>query len=147
MLSLYLDNVPESKMDKFIYDVESLFSAYKMKYSKVVERAVQQIEHGQFLDLYQFEDRFGIRRSIFDLSLGCKTIFCIESYPNLIINAIECGLNARDFIIANCKDGCVFMIENGITFSYNYGEQTNVILEGNYFKTIHELNKYIRDNV
>lgn len=147
MLNLYLDEIPEDKKESFVYDVKGLFLTHKMKCSETVKKAVQQIEQGQLLDSHRFQDRFGIVRQTFELSIGCMTICCVESCPNLIINMTECGLNARDFIIANCREGAVFMLDNGITFSYAYGEQANVILEGTYFKTIRELNKYIRDNV
>lgn len=147
MLHLYLDEVLKNKEEMFIYDVEGFFFTHKMKYSEIVKKAVQQIEQGQFLDLHQYQDRFGIRRSTFELSTGCKSIFCIESYPDFIINLMECGINARDFIIANCNQGSVFMPESGITFSYAYGKQTDILLEGYHFKTIKELNKYIRNNV
>ena len=45
-----------------------------------------------------FEDRFGVRLYLSELSTGCKAAICVALMPDQMIDLQECGLNTRDAI-------------------------------------------------
>lgn len=144
MLKLYLDEVPEGLQVE--NDVEKMFRTFKLKCTEKEKEAVRVIEQGELIDAYTFRDRFGVRLYTNQLSTGCKAALCVLNAGDTVVNLMECGLNARDFIMT-LDTGAVVDVIDDVTICNIDGDNANVLLNGYVFTSLDRLNKYIFDEI
>ena len=81
------------------------------------------------------------------LSTGCKaaleTVRCGEKE---IIDLIECGMNARDCIISNCKNGSILISRPECRISdYSEDDLVDVSVYGKQFTSMRLLSRYLEE--
>ncbi|MBO5337675.1 MAG: hypothetical protein J6A94_11160 [Lachnospiraceae bacterium] len=140
MLTVYVDTVNGNNI---VRNVEEQFAKIKLTGSEIERKLISQIEQGTYNDEYSFIDRFGYKLYNTELSTGCKAALCVVRCPELIIDLIECGLNARDIIIGLCKDGNVLIQENGVTIVDYFEQPIDVKIDKYRITSVDRLNKYI----
>lgn len=140
MLTIFVDTVEN---DKVIRDVEEQFAKIKLTGSKIERELINKIEKATYNDEYSYIDRFGYKLYNTELSTGCKAALCVVNCPELIIDLIECGVNARDIIIGLCKEGKVLIQENGVTIVKYFNEPIDVKIDNYRITSVDRLNKYI----
>lgn len=140
MLTIFVDTVEN---DKVIRDVEEQFAKIKLTGSKIERELINKIEKATYNDEYSYIDRFGYKLYNTELSTGCKVALCVVNCPELIIDLIECGVNARDIIIGLCKEGKVLIQENGVTIVKYFNEPIDVKIDNYRITSVDRLNKYI----
>lgn len=141
MLRIWLDEMPE---ENIIHDVEKQFKQIKIQGTDLDKLIIETIEGGKYNDTESFIDRFGFKLHLSEISTGCKAALCVANCKDLIIDIIECGNNARDAIIKLCKNGSIYMVDNGASIKFDDNIKNIDCIIGNYrFRTIQRLNKYI----
>ena len=140
MLTIYVDDVDANNL---ITNVEEQFAKVKLTGTKIEKEIISEIEHGTYNDEASFIDRFGFKLYNTEMSTGCKAALCVANCPDLIIDLIECGLNARDVIIGLCKDGNILIKENGVTIVDYFNTPIDVKIDNYKITSVDRLNKYI----
>ena len=143
MLTIFMDR----NVTKDIVDIEKAFAQLKIKGTPLDRKLIERIEKGKYNDKYSYIDRFGYKLRYEDMSTGCKAALCVANIPDQIIDLIECGINARDVIIATCMDGKIVMGNVGTTISTQYGTDIQVKIDHYLFTDKDRLNKYIKDEM
>ena len=106
MLKIY-DELPNSAA--VIHDVEEAFTNIELQEDTCTKNIMKYVDCADYVDNIRFKDRFGNLLYLDDLSSGCKAALCVHYLQNNIIDLLECGLNARDAIIAYCDSGNVIL--------------------------------------
>lgn len=147
MLNIFFkeDNldIPE---EKIIRDVEREFEKIKLTGSEIEKILLEKIEEARYESEIAFIDRFGFKLYTSELSTGCKAALCVLYNQDKIVDLIECGLNARDAIIAYIPAGNILIRDNGVTIqSVDVTNDISVKTNEFEFSSIRELNRYIFD--
>ena len=79
-----------------IVDIDASFSKLEIVVNDAVKNIIKAVDAGNMIDESTFEDRFGVRLYLSELSTGCKAAICVAPMPDQMIDLQECGLNARD---------------------------------------------------
>lgn len=124
-------------------DVELQFLKTRLKKDDYTVKALKEIEQAIYNDGHSFIDRFGFKLYSKNISTGCKAALCIHEFPTTIINTVECGTNALEFIIANCTDGYILMSREAMIF-YVDG-QIDVTIDDKHFSDCDSLSEYIHE--
>lgn len=140
MLTIYVDEVDSNDI---VRNVEEQFAKVKLAGTQIERRIISEIERGTYNDEFSFIDRFGYKLYNTEMSTGCKAALCVVNCPELIIDLIECGLNARDIIIGLCKEGNILIKENGVTIVDYFDEAIDVKIDNFRITSVDRLNKYI----
>lgn len=140
MLTIFVDTVNSNNI---VRNVEEQFAKIKLTGSEIEKKLISAIEKGTYNDKYSFIDRFGYKLYNTELSTGCKAALCVVNCPELVIDLIECGLNARDLIIGLCKEGSILIQENGVTIVDYFDEAIDVKVDDFRITSVDRLNKYI----
>ncbi|MBR3102490.1 MAG: hypothetical protein IKQ27_01145 [Lachnospiraceae bacterium] len=145
MLKLRFRNEKDTYDESIVeHDIEKLFFATTIEKNDLTVRLLKQIENAEYVSSSKYRDRFGIVLSISDLSTGTKAALCVQYHTDRIIDLVECGFNAIDAILENCKDGCVLDSEH-TTACYSAEGDISVELDGKEFTSIDALNEYIME--
>jgi hypothetical protein len=106
MLYLYrpgIDKIPDNL--EVVHDVERKFAEIKIKDTPLIRQLLWDIERGKYIDATSFEDMFKVKLTINLMSTGCKAALIIATEPECVVDLIECGQNAKEFIVKHCKNG------------------------------------------
>lgn len=128
-------------------DVEAYFSKVRLGEHKEDERILLQIEKAMAVGRNAFIDRFGFKLDSGFLSTGCKAALeVVRCGEKEIIDLIECGMNARDCIISNCKNGSILISrpECRIT-DYSKDDLVDVSVCGKQFSSMQRLSQYLEE--
>ena len=79
-------------------DIEIADAKPEIVVNDAVKNIIKAVDVGNMIDESTFEDRFGVRLYLSELSTGCKAAICVALMPDQMIDLQECGLNARDAI-------------------------------------------------
>lgn len=143
-LTIYIKDVNDDNIQLPIArDIELQFLKTRLKKDDYTLKALKEIEKATYNDEYSFIDRFGFKLYSRNMSTGCKGVLCIHAFPDIVINTVECGTNALEFIIANCTDGYILMSREAIVF-YVDG-QIDVTVDNKHFNKCDDLLEYIHE--
>ena len=144
MLELYYRGEVPSDC-KVITDAEAAFLKIKVKPTELNIKLLQDIEQATYVSMTEFIDRFGRTLPIANLSTGCKTALVIANNPDIVVDLIECGHNARDSIIRNIRDGKVVFEFDDISIYYpGYNDfEIDVLYDGIHFTSLDDFNLYL----
>ena len=150
MLNIYFKGEDNEIIRKcaIIDDVENEVYVKGIPDNDTAKKLIQKIEKGKYLDNSSFIDRFGYKLYLDSMSTGCKAAMVVVANNDKIVDLKECGWNARDEIIKNCKDGNILIEDNGISYGFSNEEKDipiDVKLDRYRFKNIYSLNWYVRD--
>lgn len=150
MLNIYFKGENNELINKIgvIDDVESEVYVKGIPNNDIAKKLIQKIEKGKYLDNNSFIDRFGYKLYLDSMSTGCKAAMVVVANKDKIVDLKECGWNARDEIIKNCKDGNILIEDNGISYGFSSKEKDMLIdvkLDKYRFKNICSLNWYVRN--
>lgn len=127
-------------------DIEKLFDMTKLRGSDKEKELIQKIEKGEYNDCNSYIDRFGFKLHKSEMSAGCKTALCIVEHPDMLIDTMECGLNARDIIVNLIHDGNIIINYNDAPIEdMKKSEAISVKIDGKIFNDITELNAYLKE--
>ena len=134
MLRIFTDRNLIPKDIDFVLNVEASFMMnVDFKKTQFVEKVLDSIEEGRYLNSDSFIDRFGYKLNISELSTTSKILIMANEYPNKCINAVELG-KAGHALVPLLKDACLYVGDG-----WNYLSE---ILCST--KTQHELNGEVR---
>ena len=77
-------------------DIDASFSKLEIVVNDAVKNIIKAVDAENMEST--FEDRFGVRLYLSELSTGCKAAICVALMPDQMIDLQECGLNTRDAI-------------------------------------------------
>ncbi len=145
MLKLRFRNEKNTYDEELVeHDIEKLFFSTTIENNEATRKLLKQIENAEYISSSKYKDRFGIILSINDLSTGTKAALCVLYHPDKIIDLVECGNNAIDAIIENCKDGYILDSEHTAAY-YSAGTGISVEFDGKTFTSVDSLNDYIAE--
>lgn len=150
MLNIYFKG-EDNKIDKdleLVTDAELEFNKIGIPNTDIARTLIKKIEQGEYFDDFSFIDRFGNKLDMEYMSTGCKAALVVSANPDKLIDLRECGWNARDEIIKNCKEGNILIEHNDITFGYTREEENKEIdvrLDNYRFTSISSLNRYVKE--
>lgn len=146
MLTMYDNEYFDEKKCSMpiVRDVEEAFASIRLVDDETTRKLLKEIEQSEFYNESRVTDRFGAQIYTSELSTGCKAALCVHYLQDKVIDLKECGTNARDSIIANCKAGYVIFYDScfGIA-SKGHEEVIDVILKGKRFRRLSELNDFM----
>ena len=148
MLNVYvkgLINPPDDLQQ--VYDVEAEALKLNISESPLLATFLQEIEQGKPLDFDRFTDRFGVAVYYSSMSTGCKAAICVASLPNKVINLIECGPNAIESILCNCKEGHVLLHNRYCDLSGNCDKSVDICFNGYRFTDPCAFSQYIYEDI
>lgn len=90
-------------------DAEKLFALTPILGSGTDRILIETIEQGRYLDKYSFEDRFGHKLYLSELSTGTKAALSVTNNDDVILDTRGIGENALEAIICLCKSGNILM--------------------------------------
>ena len=144
MLHLYRYGI--DKVDNVKHNIDEVFDITILDGSAADRKFIEFIDNGTYVSPYEFDDRFGIRRSVDQLSTGCKIALSVYHNPGIVCNAIEAGRNALSAIIGVCKDGGVVIHDRGYTFTTRgFDDAIDVAYNGYRFTSYEWFNEYLHD--
>lgn len=145
----------DSKDTSVSTNAEVEFNKIDVVDTPIIRKIMQDIDKAVYYNSDYFIDRFGAKIPISFLSTGCKAAIAIEILAmngvTKAFDTIECGINAKNAIIKNCRNGNILMRELGLTIPYSENDNDIDVKVGMYrFTTISRLNQYLfeenRDN-
>lgn len=143
-LTIYVRGENDSSVQLPIaHDVERQFHKTRLKKDDYTVKALREVEKATYNDEYSFIDRFGFKLYSKNMSTGCKAALCVHEFPTTVINTVECGTNALEFIIANCTDGYILMSREAMIF-YVDG-QIDITIDDKHFSDCDSLLEYIHE--
>lgn len=104
---------------------------------------MKEIEKATYNDEFSFIDRFGFKLYTDNMSTGCKAAICVNAFPDVVVDTIECGTNVLEFMIANCNDGHILMSREAMVFSIQC--EIDVIIDDRHFDECNDLLEYIHE--
>ena len=147
-LSIFLrEKKDELNKYKIVKDVEANFSKVRLGEHKEDERILSQIEKATIVNCNAFIDRFGFKLDSGFLSTGCKAALeVVRCGEEEIIDLMECGMNARDCIISNCKSGNILISRPECRISdYTEEDLVDVFVYGKHFTSMRALSQYLEE--
>lgn len=142
-LTIYIKGEDSYDKDKLENDVETLFKTIHLVKNDFNIKVIEEIEQGTYNDEISFIDRFGFKLYLSNMSTGSKAIICVNTIQDRIINCIECGKNAINYIIDNCKSG--FILVNRSQLLVEDCENIDVLLQGYHFTSANDLVTYLEE--
>ena len=137
--------------EKVLTNVHKEFAKLDFKNTSINSKLLKEIEGGTYKDSTHFIDRFNDKVPTSFLSSGCKAAIVVASHPDREIDITEAGINARDSIIRNIKDGYIAMYYPGSTITYGSDDSDvqsiDVELDGYRFTSLKRLNYYIKEEM
>ena len=132
---------------KIVRYVEANFSKVILGEHEEDERILLQIEKAAVAGRNAFIDRFGFKLDSGFLSTGCKAALeAVRCSEKEIIDLIECGMNARDCIISNCKNGSILISRPECRISdYSEDDLVDVSVYGKQFTSMRLLSRYLEE--
>lgn len=124
-------------------DVELQFLKTRLKKDEYTVKALKEIEQAAYNDEHSFIDRFGFKLYSKNMSTGCKAALCVHEFPDMVIDTIECGLNAINFIIANCTTGAILISSESTLFYVD--TPIDVIIDSRRFTDCDNLSEYLEE--
>ena len=132
-------------------DIEEEFERIKFENTELNSIFLNEIEQGKYRDSLHFIDRFGDKLSTSNMSTGCKAAIVVASNPDREIDLTCVGLNARDSIIRNIRNGKIAILFPGATVDYDEDKQgfneIDVVMDGYRFNSLERLNLYIQEEI
>lgn len=124
-------------------DVEMQFLKTRLYKNDYNVKALKEIEKATYNDEFSFIDRFGFKLYTKNMSTGCKAAICVHDFPGIVIDTVECGLNALKFIIANCVNGVILISSESMLFYVD--TPIDVIIDSKRFTDCDSLNEYLSE--
>lgn len=144
MLNLYLGELPDELRDKLVTDVEEQFLQCEITCTERNKKIIQDIDNGTLLSTGEYRDQFQRRLPTTKLSLGCKSVFCVVEFPELVIPLDRCSIKARDYTISTLRNGFIFVGDTRRPFSgFQNNKSIDVNADGHHFSNIDDLNSYV----
>jgi len=123
-----------------VIDIDAAFSKLGITVTESVKNIVKAVDSGTLINGSTFEDRFGVRLYLSELSTGCKAAICVLMMPDCIVDLQECGLNARDAVFNHCEDGKILLHDFGVTIVDEHIRKTPICYAGKQF-TVEQFNE------
>ena len=142
-LTIYIKGEDSYNRDKFECDVEALFKSISLVKNDFNIKVIEEIEQGTYNDEISFIDRFGFKLYLSNMSTGSKAAICVNTIQDKIINCVECGKNAINYIIDHCKSG--FILVNRSQLLVEDCENIDVLLQGYHFTSANDLVTYLEE--
>ena len=152
MLTLYVygriktarDVVPPNM--EIVTDIDTEFGLHGFKVSKAAEDIVEYVDEGKLIDTMYFTDRFGAKLHTNCLSTGSKAGLLVSS-SDKVIDLRECGINAIEAIVLYCRSGYAVLRAPQRDLDGDWDTPVDVMIDGEYFKTLREVNIYFNDGM
>ena len=100
-----------SRFEKTDHDnVEKQFADYvpDLADTPVNRDVLRTIEKGRYLNQREYIDRFGYKCLLSNCSTSSKAVFLVAN-TDITVDLVECGDNARDYILTHFKTGSVIL--------------------------------------
>lgn len=136
-----IDPIPENA----IMDAEKAFALSEVRGDEVDKALIKNIENGEYLNHYEFIDRFGCKLSTMFMSTGCKAALSVHNHPELTINCTEAGDNALSELIKYCKDGTVIIPNRQYAFCTVGSGPIDVLYRGLRYTSFNRFAYYMYD--
>lgn len=139
---MYRRQVPKDR--EIAYDVEVLFGSIPLVLDEYTLKAFKAIDGGEVVkDFWAISGLTGTTMSVYDMSTGCKAACCVPK-TDKVVSLQEVGLNARDFILTNCRSGAVVLDKEhghiGTEFDDVDVPEVDVMLGNHHITSVEELN-------
>lgn len=138
MLTIYTDKESIPKDMKYIHDADACFMSIHYRQSYFVDRVLEDVEEGKYLNENGFISRDGFNVSIFDLSTTSKALISLEQI-NDCLNFSEVCFNGYHLLEELSRDVNIYAVKKqaegisdiiyGSNISYRVLEKGEVIYE------------------
>ena len=136
-----IDPIPEDA----IMDAEKAFAMSSVRGDEIDRLLIKTIEKGEYLNPYEFIDRFGHKLSTMYMSTGCQSALAVHNRPDLVINCIEAGDNALSEIIKYCERGTIIIPNRKFAFCTVGKDAVDVLYHGYRYTSFTRFAYYMYD--
>ena len=144
MLYLYTtqENAPSSL--RYVHNIETYFTKVAVPKVPYVTGVLSEIEGGSYIDEIWYRDRFGANLYLSALSTTSKILITAYSEQNILINAVELGLNGIAYLFDNKEQaGDIHLIVGSLLDQYCSLKDDDLVvdvnLDGSVCRTIYDL--------
>lgn len=145
MLRLWFKDEEEYKTCglELVTNVEVEFLRIPLEPIEVNKKIIRLLEKGEWGNSEEYVDRFGIRRSVRDLSTGSKALLVVENAAGKLVDMLEVGFNAISIGISVCTKGNMLIPDYQVDFLNELEKDIVVRVDDYIFSDIGRLNRYI----
>ncbi len=95
-----IENISNISSGSIIYKNDLIFNKYKdrIEISSDIKQIIKHIDNADYISGTSIQTRYEEVVDISKLSTGCKTVINVLLFPNKIVNCIEAGSNAIEFM-------------------------------------------------
>lgn len=128
---------------ELVSNVEVEFLRIPLEPSSVNRKIIQLLEKGKWKNSEEYIDRFGIQRSIRDISTGSKALLVVENSVGKLVDMLEVGFNAVSLGVSVCMKGNMLIPDYQVDFLDELQNKVVVRVDDYIFSNIGRLNRYI----
>lgn len=128
---------------ELVSNVEVEFLRIPLEPSSVNRKVMQLLEQGKWQNSKEYTDRFGIRRSIQNISTGSKALLVVENSVGKLVDMMEAGFNAVSLGISVCTRGDMLIPDYQVEFLDELQGGVVVRVDNYIFSDVGRLNRYI----
>lgn len=136
-----IDPIPEDA----IMDAEKAFAMSSVRGDEIDRLLIKTIEKGEYLNPYEFIDRFGYKLSTLYMSTGCQAALAVHNRPDLVINCTEAGDDALSEIIKYCENGTIIVPNRLFVFCTVGNDDIDVLYRGYRYTSFNRFASYMYD--
>lgn len=124
-------------------NVEVEFLRIPLEPSNINQKIIQLLEKGKLESPEEYVDRFGIRRSVRDMSTGSKALLVVENSVGKLVDMLEVGFNAVSIGVSVCTKGDMLIPDYQVDFLDELMGGVTVRVDDYVFSDVRRLNRYI----
>ncbi len=128
---------------ELVPNVEVEFLRIPLEPSDVNQKVIQLLEQGKWKNSEEYTDRFGVQRSIQNISTGSKAILVVENSVGKLVDMQEAGFNAVSLGISVCTRGNMLIPDYQVDFLNELQDGVVVRVDDYIFSDVGRLNRYI----
>lgn len=138
-LQIYVDETTCPQDKKYVKDVDAFFDLeVKLRDTAFTRLVISKIEQGQYLNEFQYIDRFGTALYRENMSTTSKILLSVSEHPEYVFCGDELGLNGHALLF-RLREGSILF--NGLFLDFGPGYyNVDVEYNGKKFSRIGNLN-------
>lgn len=146
-LSIYFEGVDELPDMPIERDVETLFMTVRLDGCDYDKTMLREIEEGQFVDNFNFIDRFGCTLARDCLSTGTKAALSLYHMPDVMIWGVEMSHDALAEIVKHCMQGTLLLPASNYYVRCKIEDcKIDVVCKGRHYTSMHEFAEYMMED-
>lgn len=146
-LHIYFEGVDELPAMPIERDVEVAFMRVKLDGCEYDQTILVEVEEGQYVDNFNFIDRFCCALPRDCLSTGTKAALALYHMPDVMIWGVEMSREALAEIVKHCTKGTLLLPASNCYVECELDDvEIDVVCKGKHYTSMHEFAEYMMED-